>query len=79
MKYSNRTVTLIQQSCISDTLKVRVITAYAVKKSKQTSILELLFLKKEVGLSDKKIVKQVSGSYSQWYYNIAVWIIPTLA
>jgi len=24
-------------------------------------------------------MKQVSGSYSQWYYYIALWGIPTLA
>ena len=39
------------------------------KKTKQTSI---LILKGSKDISNKKVVKQVSGSYSQWYYNIAL-------
>jgi len=41
--------------------------------------MKIIILKGSRDLNDKKIVKQVSGSYSQWYYTIALWEIPTLA
>jgi len=45
-----------------------------------TSILKIIIiLKGSRNLSNKKAVKQVSGRYSQWYFNIALWEIPTLA